>query len=182
MKILVVIGGFLALIIAVAAIVLIIIAIAKGKIKTPGAPSGKTIKTIVVIVILAGIGWFGYRYFSEYEYRRDQRPVTRALSPWEAMPACAGAEYDFSKVEVPGKVVANFHTNCITAIKLPHYVMFRIAPSAEVKLRFINGQEFVDGPGPQYQNWAGVGIGREIFKAYGLNQSGTLEIFLEKRV
>ena len=78
-----IIAGFIALVVAVTAIVLIIIAIATGKIKTPGAPSGKTMKTIIILLILAAIGWFGYRYFSEYDYRRDQRPTTIAQQKWQ---------------------------------------------------------------------------------------------------
>jgi len=91
MKILTVIGGFLALIIAVATIVLIIIAIAKGKIKNPLASNGTTTSkkktfpfgTVITLMILVGIGWFGYQYFSEYEYRRDQRPTTIAQQKWQ---------------------------------------------------------------------------------------------------
>lgn len=77
MEILLSIAGFLVTLIAVAGIILLIIAIAKGKIKTPGAPSGKILKTIAVIVILSVLGWFGYRYFTGLPSRQQATAVAQ---------------------------------------------------------------------------------------------------------
>lgn len=182
MKILMAIAGFLTLIIVVAAIILIIIAIAKGKIKTPGTPSGKTLKTIITLIIVASIGYFGYRYFSERAgIRERQQTTTRELSLRESMPLCADGEYDFSNEKLPAEVEVNFSPDCVTAVRLPFRADFRIKPDARVKIRFINGTEVIDGPEPSHQNWVGKGQGRELFKVYGLKEAGTLKISLEKR-
>jgi hypothetical protein len=92
MNILLGIAGFLVALIAVAGIILFIIAIVKGKIKTPGAPSGKILKTIAVIVILSVLGWFGYRYFTGLPSHQQAPAVAQQQWQlcWEKKPEYEG--------------------------------------------------------------------------------------------
>ncbi len=92
MKILLSIVGFLVALIAAAGIILLIIAIVKGKIKTPGAPSGKILKTIAVIAILLVLGWFGYRHFTDLPSRQQTTAVAQQKWQlcWEKKPEYEG--------------------------------------------------------------------------------------------
>ncbi len=173
MKIVLGIAGFFVALIAVAGIILLIIAVVKGKIKTPGAPSGKILKTIAVIAILLVLGWFGYRYFTGPP-SHQQAPAV-AQQQWQ-LPICAGEEYDFSSAEIPGEITVSFQAGCISQVTLPPYVVFRTDPSADVKIKFIDGSEYIDGP--KKQVW--YGLKRGVFKVRGLSEAGTMKITLEK--
>ncbi len=172
MKIVLGIAGFFVALIAVAGIILLIIAVVKGKIKTPGAPSGKILKTIAVIAILSVLGWFGYRYFTDLP-SRQQAP---AVAQQEQLPICAGGEYDFSTAEIPGEIAVGFQAGCISQVTLPSRVVFRTDTSADVKIKFIDGSEYIDGP--KKQVW--YGLKRGVFKVRGLSEAGTMKITLEK--
>jgi len=84
--------------------------------------------------------------------------------------------YDFSRVKPPGKVIVHFRQDCVTKVTLPPRVAYRTRPDADYKIRFIDGAEFIGGPGRQV--WLGARKG--LFQVIGLSSDGTIEIFLEK--
>lgn len=92
-------------------------------------------------------------------------------------PICAGGSYDFSRTAVPGKVNVNFRTDCRTEVTLPPGVVFRTDPSADIKIIFIDGSQYIDGPG--HQVWYGLKKG--IFKMYGIKEAGILKITFERK-
>lgn len=95
------------------------------------------------------------------------------------LPICAES-YDFSSTKVADVVEMSFRTDCRTAVKLPFCTTPIIDPDAKVKIRFMNGTEVVDGPGPEYQNWVKYKPGNESFMIYGLSQSGTAKISIDR--
>jgi hypothetical protein len=144
MKILLGIAGFLVALIAVAGIILLIIAIVKGKIKTPGAPSGKILKTIAVIGILSVLGWFGYRYFTGLP-SHQQAP---AVAQQEQLPVCMGGpdSYEFAVGEK--QIHLALQPDCWSGwISLPLTKSFRIKTPEGKNVRLLTwrGEEFSSG-------------------------------------
>jgi len=99
----------------------------------------------------------------------------------QSWPLCAG-DYDFSRVELPTsgkgaqKVEVNFRPDCRAEVSLPPCANYRTVSTADHKIRFIDGAEYISGPGKQ--TWFGVHKG--LFTVQGLTQAGTLKIFLEQ--
>lgn len=129
--------------------------------------------TIVTLLIFALAGYGGYKYFTGLP-SRQQAPAV-AQQQWQ-LPICAGGEYDFSTAEIPGEIAVGFQTECISQVTLPPRVVFRTDPSADVKIKFIDGSEYIDGP--KKQVWYGLKKG--VFKVRGLSEAGTMKITLEK--
>lgn len=178
MKILLGIGGFLSAIIIAAALVLLIIAVAKGKIGTDKIKTpAKWLTWVITLAVIGFAGYWVYGYLSKSEpYQQTVAAKPENLQ----MPVCENS-YDFTETAMPAIVEAEFSNTCLTSVKLPFMARFRIEPDKEVKIRFMDGTEAIDGPSPNFQNWAGKGSGKELFKVYGLKEAGTLKISLEKR-
>jgi hypothetical protein len=110
-----------------------------------------------------------------------------ALGVWWAKPEKPPAEarvkipiygaYDFSSATVPGEIKVPFRPDAITAVTLPPAVVFRTDPSSDIEIIFIDGSQYIDGPGRQV--W--YGLKRGIFKIRGLKEAGVLKISLEKK-
>ncbi|MEK7635827.1 MAG: hypothetical protein AAB405_01925 [Patescibacteria group bacterium] len=93
------------------------------------------------------------------------------------MPLCAGKKYDFSESVIPADLKVDFRSDCVTAVTLPPRVVFRTDPSSDVKIVFVDGSTYLDGPGRQV--WYGLKKG--VFKMHGISDSGILKIALEKK-
>ncbi|MCR4284300.1 MAG: hypothetical protein NUV64_03245 [Parcubacteria group bacterium] len=116
--------------------------------------------TLLLIYIVALVGEWSWNT------KTDQTPT---------IPTCA-KNYNFSKVKPSGKVIVRFRHDCTTKVTLPPNVAYRTRPNADYKIRFIDGAEFIGGPGRQV--WLGARKG--LFQVIGLSSGGTIEIFLEK--
>jgi hypothetical protein len=129
---------------------------------------GAMMFVIVVILVVAAISRFSDRIAD----------AKKRTAPVEArIPLCTGGKYDFSSVIVPGEVKADFRPDCISEVILPPAVVFRTDPSSDIKIVFIDGSQYIDGPGRQV--W--YGLKRGIFKIRGLKEAGVLKITLEKK-
>jgi hypothetical protein len=85
--------------------------------------------------------------------------------------------YDFTLAAVPGEMKVPFRPDAVTEVILPPAVVFRTDPSSDIKIVFIDGSQYIDGPGRQV--W--YGLKRGIFKIRGLKEAGILQITLEKK-
>lgn len=147
---------------------------------------GKWVKKAVGILILIAIAitiifTLGGREKIEQKIKEREikwsRQQATAVAQQEQLPICTGGEYDFSTAEIPGEIAVDFQTGCISQVTLPPRVVFRTDPSADVKIKFIDGSEYIDGP--KKQVWYGLKKG--IFKVRGLSEAGTMKITLEKK-
>lgn len=177
-------AAFLTTIILTALLVLLVALAKKAKTsalssagKGPDQKSvwGKVAVTAVVIIVFAGFAMWAYNLISSYMYPKV--PQARVVAE---LPICAES-YDFSSAKVADVVEMSFRTDCRTAVKLPFCTTPIIDPDAKVKIRFMNGTEVIDGPGPEYQNWVKYKPGNESFMIYGLSQSGTAKISIDRK-
>ena len=93
------------------------------------------------------------------------------------LPLCTGGTYNFADAKVPGEVEVDFRPDCLSEVTLPPSVTFRTDPSSDIKIIFIDGSPYVDGPGRQV--W--YGLKRGIFKMHGVTEAGILKISFEQK-
>lgn len=126
---------------------------------------------LVITVILIGITIL---IAASKKKKETPSAKTPAVQGWQ-MPVCA--EYDFSDHSVPGKIIIDYKVDCRSEITLPPHVVFRTDPSTDIKIRFIDGSQYIDGP--KKRVWFGLKKG--IFSVHGLNKAGTLKISIEAK-
>ena len=93
------------------------------------------------------------------------------------MPLCAGGNFDFSRSAVPADLKIDFRPDCVTAVTLPPRAVFRTDSSEDVKIIFIDGSTYLDGPG--HQVWYGLKKG--VFRMHGITNAGIMKITLDKK-
>lgn len=108
----------------------------------------------------------------ETEEKIGQAPSTQS---WQL---CAG-DYNFSNKNLPATVKIDVRTDCWAPVTLPPNINFRTHVDTDMKIVFIDGAEFIDGPDKQV--WYGE-FRKEIFKVRGIKEAGTLEISMEKKI
>lgn len=85
--------------------------------------------------------------------------------------------YDFTSAAAPGEIKVPFRPDSFSEVTLPAAVVFRTDPSNDIEIIFIDGSQYIDGPGRQV--W--YGLKRGIFKTRGLKEAGVLKISLERK-
>ena len=121
---------------------------------------------LVVLILRAGFSTLVEKYLAKHPpaEARVEIPIHRT--------------YDFSLTTVPGEVKVPFRQDTWSEITLPAAVVFRTDPSSDIEIIFIDGSQYIDGPGQQV--W--YGLKRGIFKTRGLTKAGILKITLEKKI
>lgn len=121
----------------------------------------------VILVILTG-----YLFFAKEKEIAKSAPST-SVSAID-YPLCGN--FDFSSLAVPADLKVNFRPDCLTAVTLPPRAIFRTDSSEDVKIVFIDGSTYLDGPGRQV--WYGLKKG--VFRMHGIANSGILKITIDK--
>lgn len=140
----------------------------KDESKAPGWAWTALLATSVVIVIII-------HAFSPKQPSDEGVPGSPAA---QSLPLCAG-DYDFSDENLPATVKIDVRTDCWAPVTLPPNINFRTHVDTDMKIIFVDGAEFTDGPDKQV--WYGE-FRRELFKVRGIRNAGTLEISMEKKV
>jgi len=131
--------------------------------------------TLIVLLIYIGYSAFGVVFEKGNPFIAEANVKKAKASAWQK-PVCADGSYDLSRAKTNRKVVVNFRSDCLSKVTLPPNVTYRTRPSADYKIRFIDGAEFIGGPGRQV--W--LGERKALFQIIGVSSGGTLEIFMEK--
>ncbi|MEE8131622.1 MAG: hypothetical protein V3T98_01075 [Candidatus Paceibacterota bacterium] len=128
--------------------------------------------SIIAIVVLVTFGIWLHTLHTTDKKEASSQPVAMMAD----YPICAGGSHDFSRTIAPGEVKVDFRPDCRTEVTLPPGVVFRTDPSADIEIIFIDGSQYVDGPG--YRVW--YGLKRGIFEMHGIKKAGILKITFEK--
>lgn len=127
---------------------------------------------VIATIVLIVIAIVAYNLISSYMYPKAPLVVIAEL------PVCAG-NYNFSNENLPAMVKIGVRTDCWAPVTLPPNINFRTHVDTDMKIVFIDGAEFIDGPDKQV--WYGE-FRKEMFKVRGIKEAGTLEISMEKKV
>ena len=151
-----------------------------------GAMGTKTLLTKKLVSIFAGavlVISIIFFYFPQGIVKGlvGEKEITTTTSQPRAavahLPLCTGGTYNFADAKVPGEVEVDFRPDCLSEVTLPPSVTFRTDPSSDIKIIFIDGSPYVDGPGRQV--W--YGLKRGVFKMHGVTEAGILKISFEKK-
>ncbi|MBI4993573.1 hypothetical protein HZC33_01255 [Candidatus Wolfebacteria bacterium] len=127
----------------------------------------------VVLKIITVIFFMGGRD----EIRIDMPKTAFASAPsfWNT-PLCANGKISIDiKEENTKEIQINFRNDCISEVKLPPNFKYILDPDKDVRIKFLDGSEYVDGPGKM----AWQGLHKGFFKIRGVSESGILKISLE---
>lgn len=140
-----------------------------GKEKPKTGKWGVSTAGVIAVIVLIAIGMVTYNLINGYMHPKAPE-VTQQL--------CAG-DYNFSDENLPATVKIDVRTDCWAPVTLPPNINFRTHVDTDMKIIFVDGAEFTDGPDKQV--WYGE-FRRELFKVRGIRNAGTLEISMEKKV
>lgn len=134
-----------------------------------------------IVIIILGIA-FGSIKKTVLEEAKPSKGSQQSSTPKDSLlslPLCGGKTLDFSDAKVPGEVEVKFYKECRTRVKIPARTETTFEPSAMVKIKFLGGEEWVDGPDMDNLHRKEQ---ERTFTVTGTENFGTLRILLHKKL